>query len=172
MREEEPMDWVKSSISWERAACLACFFMSYASQGTNVDLYVFDRLLSTFVFDPLDSHRREKYCMLYFFLVVVISLFLDQLNSSQDVRATTRRTTHADPMGQNRQISDLSYRQALEGLASEHLLGYCCSLCRDSDVLQVVQHLQLSSCSRGLEGKTKGILRTSPRQMVKRMATF
>jgi len=69
-------------------------------------------------------------------------------------------------MGPNRQVPELPHRQALEGLAIEHLPGDRRRIRVDSNVRQVVQRLQLPSRPRGMEGEEKGVLRASPCQVV------
>jgi len=69
-------------------------------------------------------------------------------------------------MGQNRQVPELPDRKALESLTIEHLPRDCWRSRSASYVRLVVQHLQLASCSRGMEGKKKGVLRAPPRQVV------
>merc|ERR1739838_18236 len=101
-------------------------------------------------------------------------LNFDQIKQTQieDVCATSRRTKDVDPLGQNRQVSELSLGQADGEISDGEIYGDCWRLRRHADVRQIVQYLQLASRRSGMGGKKKGILRTSPRQVVMALACF
>jgi len=116
-------------------------------------------------------HQNRPHVCFPFSIRAFASSF-DQIKQTQieDVCATGWRTEDVDPVGQNRQVSDLPLGHADGQVSNGEIYGDCRPLRRRADVLQIVQYLQLASRRSGMGGKKKGILRASPRQMVMALA--